>query len=103
MAGMWVGETQDPDNPFVGNVDAINRAIAVNGCTGGLYGTTPTANFPIGGAKLDSTCQRITGCPAIYPLVVCLISGNQHASHPDTTNPGFTTFLSMFSAAPFVN
>ncbi|HEX3852285.1 MAG TPA: hypothetical protein VHW01_15050 [Polyangiaceae bacterium] len=49
------------------------------------------------------TCQRITGCPAIYPLVFCLISGNQHASHDDIVEPGFTTLLSMFSAAPFVN
>jgi hypothetical protein len=100
MAGMWVGETNDPENPFSHNIDAINRAIQVNGCTGGPWGTTPTADYPIGGGKPDTTCKQITGCPALYPLVVCLIPGNQHASHDDTTNPGFTTFLKFFSKPP---
>ena len=100
MAGMWVGETMDPENSFAGNVVAINRAIKVNGCTGGDWPTTPTANYPIGGGKPDTTCKQITGCPSLYPLVVCLIPGNQHASHTDTTNPGFVTFLKYFQKAP---
>jgi poly(3-hydroxybutyrate) depolymerase len=100
MSGMWVGENNDPENPFINNINAINRAITVNGCTGGAWGTTPTANYPIGGGKPASTCQLITGCPALYPLVVCLIIGNQHQAHDDTTEPGFTTFLKFFSTPP---
>jgi poly(3-hydroxybutyrate) depolymerase len=103
MAGMWVGETMDMENAFSGNVVAINRAIQVNGCTGGDWGTGPTADFPIGGGKADSTCKKLTGCPANYPLVVCLINGNQHASHDDIANPGFTTFLKLFSTPPLIS
>ena len=103
MAGMWVGETNDMDNPFAGNVVAINRAITVNGCTGGTYPNTPTVNFPIGNGRPDTVCKKISGCPAEYPLVVCLIPGSEHASHDDTTNPGFSTFLKLFSAPPLIS
>ena len=103
MAGMWVGETGDKENPFSGNVVAINRAIHVNGCTGGDWGTTPTVDFPIGGGKPDSTCKKLSGCPAQYPLVVCLIDGSDHASHDDTVNPGFSTFLKLFSNPPLIS
>jgi hypothetical protein len=105
MAGMWIGETADPENPFSGNVVAINRAIQVNGCTGGPYtlptNTAPTANFPIGGGNADTVCQQLTGCPTLYPLVVCLIPGNQHASHDNIANPGFSTFVKLFENPPF--
>ncbi len=44
-------------------------------------------NFPIGGGNADTTCQLLKGCPAIYPLVVCQLPGNQHASHDNIVNP----------------
>jgi polyhydroxybutyrate depolymerase len=100
MAGMWLGDTLDPISPFSGTVVAINRAIAVNGCTGGDYPATLTANYPIGGSNAESTCQRITGCPALYPLVVCAIPGTQHSTDDSVANPGFSTFLKMFETAP---
>jgi polyhydroxybutyrate depolymerase len=100
MAGIWVGQKDETVNPFAGNVVAINRAIQVNGCTGGNWGVTPTANYPIGGGKDPKTCQQITGCPALYPLVVCILPGNTHAANDDTVEPGFTTFLKSFSKPP---
>jgi hypothetical protein len=66
------------------------------------WSTTPTADYPIGGGKADSTCKIITGCPAMYPLIVCLIPGSQHAGHDDITNPGFTTYLKAFEKAPLL-
>jgi poly(3-hydroxybutyrate) depolymerase len=106
MAGMWVGETADPQNPFVNNEFAISRALVVNGCT---MGTTfdavfPNAvNYPIGNGRPDNVCKLIQGCPTIYPLVVCLINGNGHNSHPDTTNPGFSKFITQFiTPGPFL-
>ena len=103
MAGMWVGESGDAETPFAGNVNAINRAIAVNKCTGGDWPTTPTQNYAIAGGNLDSVCKAITGCPALTPLVVCLISGNQHATHDTVVNPGFSTFLEAFEKTPLLN
>ncbi len=100
MAGMWIGATGDATAPFSGTVIAINRAIAVNGCTGGDYAVTPMANYPVGGANSDSTCKRITGCPALYPLVVCALVSNQHSSNSTTANPGFSTFLKAFETTP---
>jgi poly(3-hydroxybutyrate) depolymerase len=106
MAGMWVGETNDPQNAFVNNEFAISRALVVNGCT---MGTTfdavfPNAvNYPIGNGRPDNVCKLIQGCPTIYPLVVCLINGNGHNSHPDTTNPGFSKFITQFiTPGPFL-
>jgi poly(3-hydroxybutyrate) depolymerase len=106
LAGMWVGETNDPQNAFVNNEFAISRALVVNGCT---MGTTfdavfPNAvNYPIGNMRPDNVCKLIQGCPTIYPLVVCLITGNGHNSHPDTTNPGFSKFITQFiTPGPFL-
>ena len=103
IAGMWMGETGDSTQPWSGSIVAINRAIMVNGCSGGSWGTTPTANYAVGGGVADTLCQRITGCPALYPLVVCAIPGNQHASHDTIANPGFSTFIKLFGAAPLLN
>jgi poly(3-hydroxybutyrate) depolymerase len=105
MAGMWVGETMDPENAFSNNVFAINRATGVNGCTPNTFTVAELPNdpnFPIGGGNADSVCKQVTGCPTLYPLVVCLIPGNQHAGHDNITNPGFGTFISMFLKAPFL-
>ncbi|HEY3666328.1 MAG TPA: hypothetical protein VGL19_10020, partial [Polyangiaceae bacterium] len=37
------------------------------------------------------------GCGG-YPLVVCLVAGNGHASNDDTVNPGFATFFTSLEA-----
>jgi poly(3-hydroxybutyrate) depolymerase len=99
MSGMWIDETMDPGNSFAGDAVAIDRAISVNKCTGGDWPTTPTANYPIGGGKADTTCKQITGCPAPYPIVVCLLPSSR-TGNDDTANPGFTTFLKFFSSPP---
>jgi hypothetical protein len=105
MAGFWCGETMDPQNAFSNNVFAINRALKVNGCTTTAYDPSATAtldNFPIGGGNPDTTCKLIKGCPQLYPLVVCLINGSNHDSHVSVVNPGVSTFLKLFEAAPFL-
>jgi poly(3-hydroxybutyrate) depolymerase len=105
MAGMWVHEVNDPTNPFTGNNVAIARAMKVNGCTPGASYDDPLTmfdNFPIGGGNQDTVCKKIRGCPELYPLVVCPLPGNAHGSHDNVTNPGFSTFISLFEKAPLL-
>jgi hypothetical protein len=40
----------------------------------------------------------MVGCPAAYPLVVCPLPGNQHASHDNVVNPGFAQFITDLAA-----
>jgi hypothetical protein len=103
MAGIWVHETGDTTNPFTGNKFAIARAMQVNGCTIGTnYDNTMFDNFPIGGGNPDNTCRKIRGCPDLYPLVVCPLAGNGHGSHDNVVNPGYSTFIKLFSSGPFL-
>jgi len=82
---------------FAGTKTAIDRALKVNGCTNNTYDSAVAAgalqDFPIGSNNADSTCKQLTGCPALYPLVVCALPGNQHGTHDSIVNPGFSTFL----------
>jgi hypothetical protein len=103
MAGMWVHETGDPENPFTGNITAINRAMRVNNCTiGTSYQTAMFDPFPIGGGQGDNVCRKMRGCPELYPLVVCPLPGSGHGSHDNVTNPGFATFIKLFSAGNLI-
>jgi hypothetical protein len=103
MSGFWSHEVNDGTNPFMGNIVAMNRALTVNGCTpaGVTYGTAMFDPFPI--SATDSTsCKKYRGCPAEYPLVVCPLPGNQHASHDNVVNPGWDTFIKLFLTAPLL-
>jgi hypothetical protein len=103
MAGMWIHEVGDTTNPFTGNKVAIARAMKVNGCTIGTgYDDTMFDPYPIGGGNPDGTCKKIRGCPDLYPLVVCPLPGNAHASHDNVANPGFSTFITLFSTPPLL-
>jgi hypothetical protein len=103
MAGMWIHEINDATNPFSGNKVAIQRAMQVNGCTIGTnYDNTMFDDFPIGGGNPATTCKKIRGCPDIAPLVVCALPGNGHGSHDNVANPGFSTFIKLFSAPPLI-
>lgn len=97
MAGMWIHETNDPENPFSGNKVAIARAMALNGCAATTWDNAPKENFPVGSGVAADRCKRITGCNPLYPLVVCELGGNGHGSHDPEANAGFSTFLKMFS------
>lgn len=102
MAGMWVHETGDMTNQFTGNKVAIARAMAVNKCTiGNSYDNAMFEDYKIS-ATQTNVCKKIKGCPELYPLVVCPLDGTGHGSHPDVTNPGFSTFLKMFQTGAFV-
>jgi poly(3-hydroxybutyrate) depolymerase len=96
MAGMWVHELGDTTNSFAGSQAAITRAMQVNGCPGGNYAGATWDNFPIGGGNPDGTCQKMRGCPDLYPLVVCPLPGSGHGSHDGVANPGFSTFIKIF-------
>ena len=68
--------------------------MQVNSCSiGTTYATAQFDNYPIGGGNPDSTCKKIKGCPADYPLVVCALPLNDHGSHDAVVNPGFATFV----------
>jgi hypothetical protein len=99
MSGFWSHEVGDTTNPFTGNIVAMNRALTVNGCmpAGVTYQTATFDPFPI--TPTDSTsCKRYKGCPDLYPLVVCPLPGNSHASHDNIVDPGWPAFLKLFSS-----
>ncbi|HKY35799.1 MAG TPA: hypothetical protein VJN18_07670 [Polyangiaceae bacterium] len=99
MAGMWIHEKGDGTNPFEGTIRAVTRAMSVNSCTmGNSYETATFENFPIGGDNPDTRCKRIVGCDPLYPLVVCALDGGGHAPHDNVANPGFSTFIKLFSS-----
>jgi hypothetical protein len=103
MAGMWVHEVADGTYPFTGSIVAMNRALTVNGCTpaGVTYQTAAFDPFPISAA--DSTsCKKYRDCPALYPLVVCPLPDNGKSDHSSVVNPGWATFLKLFSAPPLL-
>jgi len=68
MPGMWTHNHDDPLNNFMGSVNAINRALKVNGCMG-TYGNSPTAPFPAPGT--NDTCHIFTSCPKEFPIIFC--------------------------------
>jgi poly(3-hydroxybutyrate) depolymerase len=102
MAGMWIHESGDTISPWRGQKVAIARAMQVNGCTLGTgYDDAQLDIFPIAD-NVDGTCKRIKGCPALTPLVVCLINGNNHGFHPAIANPGFAKFTELFLMPPLL-
>ena len=74
---------------------AISKGLALALATAPLF-------VACGGGNADTVCKKIQNCPDLYPPVVCLIPGNQHAGHDNVANPGFGTFLTMFEKAPFL-
>jgi poly(3-hydroxybutyrate) depolymerase len=103
MAGMWIHENGDTVSPWRGQKVAIARAMQVNGCTLGTgYDDAQFDIFPVADNP-DGTCKMIKGCPTITPLVVCLIFGNNHASHPTIANPGFAKFTELFLMPPLLS
>ncbi len=66
--GMWTHNHDDPLNGFMGTVNAINRALRVNGCAG-TYGASPTAPYAAPGT--NNTCHIYTSCPKEFPVILC--------------------------------
>lgn len=101
-AGMWVHEFGDQIREWGLTKLAIARAMKVDGCTiGAGYDEATLEDFPIGN-KPSKTCEKIMGCPAVTPLVVCLLNGNGHGSHDDVVNPGAVAFLKLFMSPPLL-
>ena len=73
--------------------------MTVNKCTMTTYNAGNTDPWPVGG---DMTCKKVRGCPELYPLIVCIIQGNSHASHDNLANPAFVQYLGLFTKAPFL-
>jgi poly(3-hydroxybutyrate) depolymerase len=104
MAGFWSHEVGDTVNPFTGNIVAMNRALKVDGCmpTGVTYDTATFDPFTLANGN-TTQCKRYKGCPDLTPLVVCPLPGNDHASSPNTVNPGWEAFIKLFLAPPLYN
>ena len=100
MAGIWTHSVGDVLNS---NRTAIARAMAVNKCTMGTNVDNATFDdFPIGGGNAASTCKKIRGCPALYPLVVCPMPGEARSSYDSVANPGYASFVRLFSMPPLL-
>jgi hypothetical protein len=64
--GIWSHNEDDTGNRIAGSITAINRALKVNKCGPGDFTTAPRApylNYPM--------CQKFSGCPAEFPIVIC--------------------------------
>jgi poly(3-hydroxybutyrate) depolymerase len=103
MAGIWVHSIGNTSSPFSGNIVAMNRALAVNGClpVGVTYATATFEPFPIT-ATDGFSCKRFTGCPAATPLVVCPLPLNDTSLHEGVVNPAWSTFFKLFQAPPLL-
>lgn len=103
LAGMWIHQVDSVTTPFAGAKVAIERSMALNACANGTsYDSAPSELFPIGGGKPDDTCQRISGCNPLFPIVVCPLPGPAQTINEDVMQPGWATFIKMFQAPPFV-
>ena len=98
LAGLWV-ELNDVGSavPFNWSV-AVTRAMQVNHRTPDAYAQATFAEFPISANKPPATCKKVLGCPAEYPLVVCVISNNGASGNDDVMNPGAATFIQSLEA-----
>jgi hypothetical protein len=99
LAGIWVEPSGlGSDNvPSAWSV-AVNRAMQVNQCSPQPYANAMLADFPIGANRPSATCKKVLGCPAEYPLVVCVLSNNGSSDNADTVNPGFATLIQSLEA-----
>jgi poly(3-hydroxybutyrate) depolymerase len=100
LSGIWMGESMDTENDFVHNKAAMSRAMMVNGCTGTDIDKATFVDFPAGNSAI--ACKKVVGCPDLYPIVMCLKDGKEHAGHDDSANPAFSTFVQQFSKGAFI-
>lgn len=100
VAGIWLHATSDATTPFQSTERAVSRAMQLAHCPGGDYEHAQFENFPIGASLPDSTCQRITGCGPLYPLVVCPLPTAGQSIHETEVVPAFTEFLQLFGKQP---
>jgi hypothetical protein len=99
IAAFLIHDFNDQSNIYQGSVAALNRLLALNGCSGGTtMETAPTAPYTITGVPNTATfsCVQYTGCPAQYPIVFCTSQDQQHNAQTTAAVPGFWEFFSRF-------
>jgi poly(3-hydroxybutyrate) depolymerase len=96
IAAFLIHDAMDTSNVYAGSVSALERLLAMNGCTGGwTMSTAPKEPYTIVGVpnNADLDCVRYTGCPAAYPIVFCTSRGKAHDAQTSTAVPGFWQFF----------
>jgi poly(3-hydroxybutyrate) depolymerase len=88
VSALWIHDEGDTANQISGNLAALDRVLAVNGCTG-----SPTATW--GAGALNGICKQYTACPADHPVVFCKTTGRGHDSQNDNAHPAFTEFAHL--------
>lgn len=97
IAAFLIHDFNDQSNIYQGSVAAVNRLLALNGCTGGAtMDSAPSAPYTITGVPNTATfsCVQYTGCPAQYPIVFCTSQDQQHNAQTTAAVPGFWEFFS---------
>lgn len=80
MAGLWSHAVNGGAYPFAAAKVAIARAMRVNHCTLGTGFDDATFDpFPIGNDG-GNVCEKLRGCPDLFPLVVCPLPASQDAN-----------------------
>jgi hypothetical protein len=98
MAGIWVDDINNPTHVFPETTLAVTRAMRVNGCTiGTSYETAEFEPFSISSTNASS-CKRVKGCPALFPLVICPLEiySTRTADQP-VVEPGWPAFVELFA------
>jgi hypothetical protein len=96
IAAFLIHDAMDMSNVYAGSVSALERLLAMNGCTGGWTMTgAPKEPYTIAGVpnNADFDCVRYTGCPAAYPIVFCTSRGKAHDAQTSAAVPGFWQFF----------
>ena len=84
IAAFLIHDFNDQSNIYQGSVAAVNRLLALNGCSGGAtMDTAPSAPYTITGVPNTATfsCVQYTGCPAAVPDRLL------HVTRPATQRP----------------
>ena len=93
VAGMWTWRIDDAEGDLPQIKAAIKRTMAVNGCTQGTdYDTASFDVIPIAGPP-GSSCRKMLGCPAQYPIVTCELPLVADRINREIINPAFAAFF----------
>jgi poly(3-hydroxybutyrate) depolymerase len=90
IPAMYVSDTDDSKNPPATVKEALDRVLAVDGCS------AETEPYDIG---VPSPCVRYKGCLPGFPVVSCVTSGLGHADQ-SSTHVSTTGFWHFWTSLP---
>jgi poly(3-hydroxybutyrate) depolymerase len=100
VAALWIHDTSDHANEISGNIAALKRVGAMNGCDTNYDSTTNQKPWHPEIPLVGEVCKQFTGCPANYPVVFCTTAGLGHADQPERATTAFNLFFNQLEPLP---